>query len=107
MSNEPKLVPIGQAAKILNVSIDTVRRWDASGRLHSTRPGGKDRYFSVSELESIKLTKPLSIGEASEKLGVSRSTLRRLEEKGVIKPERNKMGERVYQKSTLFPPPTS
>lgn len=33
------LLSIGQAAKLLNVSIDTLRRWDTAGRLPSVRSG--------------------------------------------------------------------
>lgn len=54
-----KLIPIGEAAKILKVSIDTLRRYDKLGILHSTRPGGKIRYFDVEELRKIKSSKPL------------------------------------------------
>lgn len=54
-----KLVPIGEAAKFLNVSIDTIRRYDKMGILHSQRPGGKIRYFDVEELKKLKSSKPL------------------------------------------------
>ena len=95
------LVSISKAAEILNVSIDTVRRWDKNGTIHSSRPNGKDRYFSIKELERIKFSQPLSISQASEKLGISATTLRRLENKGLIKPERNKNGERIYNRDVL------
>src|SRR5690349_3475260 len=95
------LVSISQAAKILNVSIDTIRRWDKQGTIKSTRPDGKNRYFSVAELEAIKFAEPLSISEVSEQLNVSPSTLRRLEAKGLIHPERNAAGERVYDRKAL------
>src|SRR5581483_7554476 len=96
-----KVVTIGQAASILGVSIDTIRRWDKQGILKSSRPDGKNRYFSVEELEKIKFSKPLSISEAAKKLGVSQTTLRRLEKKGLIKPERNANKERVYDHKSL------
>jgi len=96
-----KLIPIGEAAEVLGVSIDTVRRWDKAGILHSTRPDGKNRYFSLKELEEHKFNKPLSISEASEKLSISPSTLRRLEKKGVIQAERNTAGERIYNEKVL------
>lgn len=95
------LVSISQAADILGVSIDTVRRWDKSGILKSTRPDGKNRYFSVDELERIKFSQPLSISEAADRLEISTSTLRRLEDKGLITPARNSSGERVYDRDTL------
>ena len=98
---EKKLVPISEAARILGVSIDTIRRWDKAGILNSERPDGKNRYFSVDELESVKLGQPLPISEAAKRLGVSATTLRRLEKRGLLKPERNSSGERIYSKETL------
>lgn len=96
-----KLVPIGEAAKFLDVSVDTIRRWDSQGTLHSSRPNGKDRYFSLNELEQVKFAKPLQISEAAERLGISETTLRRLEEKGMITPERNSQDERIYTRECL------
>ena len=47
-----KLISIGKAAKLLGVSIDTLRRWDLAGRLQSTRstPRGH-RYYRQSDIE--------------------------------------------------------
>lgn len=104
MSNrlsKQKLVPISEAAIVLGVSIDTVRRWDKSGILHSERPDGKNRYFSLEELKQHKLNQPLSISEVAGKFGVSATTLRRLEARGLIKPKRNNAGERVYDEDLL------
>lgn len=91
-----KTVPIGQAAEFLGVSVDTVRRWDEKGILHSQRPDGKDRYFSLEELEKVKFSEPLTISEAAQKLDISEATLRRLEKKDLIKPARNSSGDRIY-----------
>src|SRR5438034_902712 len=91
-----KLVSISEAAKILAVSIDTVRRWDKIGTLHSQRPDRKNRYFSIDELEKVKFSQPLGISEVAKRLGISATTLRRLDKKNLIKPQRNNNGERVY-----------
>ena len=50
-SMQNKLIPIGKAAKLLGVSIDTLRRWDLAGRLQSTRstPRGH-RYYRQSDI---------------------------------------------------------
>jgi excisionase family DNA binding protein len=98
-----EIVPIGQAANILDVSIDTLRRWDKSGKITSTRINGKNRYFKISDLEEIKSRsqEKLSISEAAKTLGVSPSTLRRYEKKGYIKPGREGKGDRVYSKEIL------
>src|SRR3990167_11394124 len=92
------LVSIGQAAAMLGVSIDTVRRWDGAGTLKSIRLDGKNRYFDVASLERQKLVKPLKVSEAAKMLDVSASTLRRLEVKGIIKAQRSKNGERLYDR---------
>lgn len=101
LPKQKKLVSISQAAKLLGVSIDTVRRWDKTGVLHSIRADGKNRYFELKELEGHKSSKLLSISEASLKLGISATTLRRLEKRGLLVPKRNKAGERVYRKDSL------
>lgn len=101
LPKQKKLIPISEAAKILGVSIDTIRRWDKSGVLHSARPDGKDRYFALDELEKYKSSQPLSISEATKELGISATTLRRLETRGLIKPKRNNAGERVYDEELL------
>lgn len=47
-----KLLNIGQAAEILGVSIDTLRRWDESGKLVAIRKeGGTHRYYREKDLE--------------------------------------------------------
>jgi DNA-binding transcriptional MerR regulator len=101
LSKKERLIPIGDSSDFLNVSVDTIRRWDKAGILHSIRPDGKNRYFSIDELEKVKYAQPLSIIEAAQRLKVSPSTLRRHEKKGLIKPDRNKNGERIYSKKCI------
>lgn len=96
-----KIVSISEAAQILGVSLDTIRRWDKVGLLHSERPDGKNRYFSVNQLKAFKLNQPLSISEASYELHISPTTLRRLVKKGLIQSSRNTAGERVFPKDAL------
>src|SRR3989344_5452407 len=98
---EDNLVSISKAAEILDVSIDTLRRWDKKGIINSQRVNGKDRYYSIEEIERVKLSKPLTISQASSLLKVSQSSLRRLDKKGLIKPEKTKNGERLYSKKAL------
>lgn len=46
------LLNIGQAASILGVSIDTLRRWDENGKLIAIRKeGGTHRYYREKDLE--------------------------------------------------------
>ena len=49
-----KLIPIGKTAHLLDISINTLRRWDASGRLKSIRSGKSGhRYYSQSEIDEF------------------------------------------------------
>lgn len=49
---EEKLLTITQAAEILGVSLDTLRRWDKSGKLIAIRrAGGTHRYYREKDLE--------------------------------------------------------
>jgi DNA-binding transcriptional MerR regulator len=45
-----KLIPIGEAAKMMQISIDTLRRWDKSGRFLAVRRSGK-RFYRASDIE--------------------------------------------------------
>lgn len=49
---ESQLLSIGQTAKLLGVSLDTLRRWDHSGKLKSFRPNFHGhRYYRRDDLE--------------------------------------------------------
>lgn len=49
---DDSLVSIGQAAKLLGVSIDTLRRWDKSGKFNSIRVGiGGNRHYRKSDID--------------------------------------------------------
>ncbi len=48
---EEKLISISEAASILGVSIDTLRRWDKSGKLKSQKSEGGHRKYQRSQIE--------------------------------------------------------
>ncbi len=49
---EEKLLKISEAAEILGVSVDTLRRWDESGKLIAIkREGGSHRFYREKDLE--------------------------------------------------------
>lgn len=49
---EEKLLTIGQAAEYLDVSLNTLRRWDKSGKLVAIKKeGGTHRYYRENDLE--------------------------------------------------------
>lgn len=45
---------IGEAAKLLGVTIQTLRRWDASGKLCSKRSKGGHRYYQKEDLDLFR-----------------------------------------------------
>jgi len=46
-----RLTSIGEAAKVLGVSITTLRRWEASGRLVADRTAGEHRRYDLAKLK--------------------------------------------------------
>lgn len=48
--NSAPALRIGQAAEVLGVSVDTLRRWAADGRLRITRSDGGQRLVAASEV---------------------------------------------------------
>lgn len=48
-----ELIPIGEAARILGVSVATVRRWEAQGKIAARRTLGEQRRFVRSEVEAL------------------------------------------------------
>lgn len=44
---------IGQAASLLGVSVDTVRRWERDGRVEVVRSGGGQRHVPLAEVQRL------------------------------------------------------
>lgn len=53
-THSPDVIPIGEAARLLGVSVDTIRRWDREGRLSSFRTVGGQRRFYRTDVESLR-----------------------------------------------------
>jgi molybdopterin-binding protein len=51
---QEKTVAIGEAAKLLGVSTDTLRRWDRAGRIKTTRDARNRRRVPVAEVERLR-----------------------------------------------------
>lgn len=50
----PKLLTIRQAAEILNVHVETLRRWDKSGKMKAIKVNERgDRRYKPEDLEKI------------------------------------------------------
>jgi molybdopterin-binding protein len=50
---EPGLLRVGQAAEMLGISVETLRRWEADGRLRMERSGGGQRLVSMDEVRRL------------------------------------------------------
>ena len=49
-----QIYSIGEASRVLGVSVDTIRRWDREGKIETTRDGGNRRVVSAAEIERIR-----------------------------------------------------
>jgi molybdopterin-binding protein len=47
-------VRVGEAAELLGVSVDTLRRWTASGRLRMRRSAGGQRLVALSDIRRLQ-----------------------------------------------------
>ncbi len=52
-SDENVRFSIGQAANMLGISIDTLRRWEKAGKVKSLRSPGGHRYFTKDDLDQV------------------------------------------------------
>lgn len=53
MKDKKKGVTIHVAALVLQVSVNTLRNWDKSGKLKAKRAKNGYRYYNISELETF------------------------------------------------------
>src|SRR5919109_3765186 len=49
----PERLTIGEAAKAIGVSADTLRRWERAGKLRTTRDGANRRLVARKEVERL------------------------------------------------------
>ena len=49
----PRTVSMGEAAKTLGVSVDTLRRWDRAGKLRTQRDERNRRRVTVTEVQRL------------------------------------------------------
>ena len=55
-------MPIGDAAKALGVSIDTVRRWEREGKIKTVRDSANRRMVNESEVRRLGGREPIRLG---------------------------------------------
>lgn len=53
MTSPTPLLPIGEAARILGVHVETLRRWEAAGHIESVRTLGGQRRFRRADVETL------------------------------------------------------
>jgi molybdopterin-binding protein len=52
-TDDDRTIRIGQAAELLGVSVETLRRWEADGRLTTTRTSGGQRLVGVADVSRL------------------------------------------------------
>ncbi|HEY8169407.1 MAG TPA: TOBE domain-containing protein [Candidatus Limnocylindrales bacterium] len=50
---QPILIRVGQAAEMLGVSVETLRRWELDGRLHMERSEGGQRLIDMPQITRL------------------------------------------------------
>ncbi|HEX2291758.1 MAG TPA: helix-turn-helix transcriptional regulator [Gaiellaceae bacterium] len=50
----PRQYAIGEAARMLGVSVDTLRRWDRQGRIETRRDSSNRRLVPAAEIERLR-----------------------------------------------------
>jgi excisionase family DNA binding protein len=62
-----KAYSINEAASLLNISAQTIRRWEKEGRIKTKRTSGGHRYFTYKDIQVIRDTKLQSkIGQVAQ-----------------------------------------
>ena len=51
--DDDRAIRIGQAAELLGVSVETIRRWETDGRLETTRTGGGQRLVQIADVSRL------------------------------------------------------
>lgn len=103
-----RLLSISQAAKLLQISPDTLRNWEVSGKLVPERTAGGARRYSLSELTEFKKELPvksghyyLSVSKAAKSLNISSDTLRNWQNRGLIEAQRSQGGARRFSRAEI------
>ncbi|MGH3032040.1 MAG: TOBE domain-containing protein [Gaiellaceae bacterium] len=63
---------VGEAARILGISLDTLRRWDRQGRIRTRRDSANRRVVPASEVERLRGDVPHGLSARNRFRGVVR-----------------------------------
>ncbi len=97
-----EFLSIGKAAELLGVSIQTIRRWDRSGKISSIRSPGGHRYFNKRDLKKLFDKKPSNLTGSRPNLKIAtehKAPIKKRMEKKVRKNRRNRKNGENKKKS--------
>ena len=69
MSSSERTLRIGQAAELLGVGVETLRRWEEDGQLRTIRSAGGQRLVSLAEVSRLLGKRRQSTGERRQSTG--------------------------------------
>ena len=72
---------VGEAARLLGVSVDTVRRWDRAGRIRTRRDPANRRLVPAAEIERLRASETERGLSARNRL---RGTVREVKVEGLL-----------------------
>jgi molybdopterin-binding protein len=70
MPRSKKAHPAGEAARLLGISLDTLRRWDAQGRIKTQRDSANRRVVPAAELDRLLAEKASTLSARNRFRGV-------------------------------------
>lgn len=76
-----QLLPAGEAARRLGISLDTLRRWDREGKIRTERDPANRRVVPASEIERLRAARQPSGLSARNRL---RGVVREVRAEGVL-----------------------
>ena len=75
-----RLYPAGEAARLLGISLDTLRRWDRQGRIRTRRDRANRRVVPAAEIERLRGSDGTALSARNHLGGV----VRRVEISGLL-----------------------
>jgi molybdopterin-binding protein len=79
-----RMIPVGEAASALGVSIDTLRRWERDGRLQTERGPGNRRIVSEAEVRRLGGRLPTRVGKGTSIRNRFEGVITNVEVSGVV-----------------------